>query len=193
MGPLGERLADHKAPGEGRLNALWALTRIDGASAQDGSVGVHGRGLDLSLAAIYSAGLHKDKDALADLINLTKNPNLAVRRQVATALGRLSKSEAVPALLEALRDDREDRWLEHALIYALIQIDAPAATRRGLTDSSSTVQRGALIALDQMANGNLTREEAIPLLSSADPAAAGGGPHCQGASLLGQANGRPPA
>ena len=29
-----------------------------------------------------------------------------------------------------------------------------------------------MIALDQMANGNLTREEAIPLLSSADPAAA---------------------
>ena len=44
VAPLGERLADHKAPGEGRLNALWALTRIHGASAQDGSVGVHGQG-----------------------------------------------------------------------------------------------------------------------------------------------------
>jgi putative membrane-bound dehydrogenase-like protein len=173
VAPLAARLGNHKTPREGRLNALWALNRIDEPAARQAvRPMMDGGGLDLSLAAIHSAGLHRDMNALPDLIKLTSNADLAMRRQAATALGRLGKPEAVPALLIALRDGGADRWLEHALIYALIQIHAPEATRRGLADSSSAVQRGALIALDQMPDGDLKREEAIPLLSSADPAAA---------------------
>ncbi|HVS34508.1 MAG TPA: c-type cytochrome, partial [Gemmataceae bacterium] len=60
----------------------------------------------------------------------------------------------------------------HALIYALIRLADPQATRMGLADASPAVQRGALIALDQMEGGGLKREEVLPLLSSADPATA---------------------
>ncbi len=171
--PLAERLADAKAPREGRLNAVWAITRIDGAAARKAVRPTLADGdLDVRLAAIHSAGLHRDLDALGDLVKLMTSPDFAVRRQAATALGRLGKSDAIPALLDALRDGGADRWLEHALIYALIQIHAPEATRRGLSDANPAVQRGALIALDQMPEGGLTRDEAIPLLSSADPATA---------------------
>ena len=171
--PLAERLADAKAPREGRLNAVWALTRIDGAAARQAvRPALADADLDVRLAAIHSAGLHRDIDATEDLIKLLTNADFAVRRQAATALGRIGKPDAVPALLNGLREGAADRWLEHALIYALIQIGDRDATRRGLADASPAVQRGALIALDQMADGGLTREEAVPLLSSADPATA---------------------
>jgi putative heme-binding domain-containing protein len=110
-------------------------------------------------------------DALPDLLKLLKDSDPAARRQAATALGRLGKPDAAAPLLDALRDGAADRWLEHALIYALIQIGDRDATQRGLADASPAVQRGAMIALDQM-GGGLTREEVVPLLSSADPATA---------------------
>ena len=166
-------MADARAPRQVRLNAVRALTRIDGPAARKAvRQALTDADLDVRLAAIHSAGLHRDVGALNDLIKLLTHADFAVRRQAATALGRLGKPEAVPPLLGALRDGAADRWLEHALIYALIQIADRDSTRRGLADSSPAVQRGALIALDQMDNGGLTREEVTPLLSSADPATA---------------------
>src|SRR5207245_2217426 len=58
----------------------------------------------------------------------------------------------------------------HAAIYALIEINDPNRTRRALAEANPAVQRGALIALDQMKDGGLTRNEVVPLLSSNDPA-----------------------
>ncbi len=171
--PLAMRVADARAPRQVRLNAVRALTRIDGPAARKAvRPALADADLDVRLAAIHSAGLHRSVGALNDLIKLLTHADFAVRRQAATALGRIGKPEAVPPLLGALRDGAADRWLEHALIYALIRIDDRDATRRGLSDPSPAVQRGALIALDQMDNGGLTREEVTPLLSSADPATA---------------------
>ena len=70
----------------------------------------------------------------------------------AAALGRLGGRDTVPKLLEALRGGA-DRFVEHALVYALIEIGDRAATLAGLTDASPAVNRGALIALDQMERG----------------------------------------
>jgi len=61
-----------------------------------------------------------------------------------------------------------DRFLEHALIYALIQLDDPQATAAGLAAKGTQVRRAALIALDQMADGNLRQEQVLPLLSTDD-------------------------
>ena len=144
MPPLAERVADAKAPREGRLNAVWALTRIDGPAVRKAvRPALADADLDVRLAAIHSAGLHRDVGALEDLIKLLAHADFAVRRQAATALGRIGKPDAVPPLLNALRDGAADRWLEHALIYALIQIADRDATRRGLSDASPAVQRGA--------------------------------------------------
>jgi putative membrane-bound dehydrogenase-like protein len=170
---LAARVKDVKAPRDGRLNALWALTRIDAPSAR---AAVHpalaDADLDLRLAALESVGLNRDKESYPDVVKCLSDADLGVRRQAATALGRLGKADAVPALLAGLRDGASDRWLEHALIYALIQIGDRDAVRRGLSDASPAIQRGALIALDQMTDGGLKREEVVPLLSSADPATA---------------------
>ena len=69
----------------------------------------------------------------------------------------------MPALLDALRAGA-DRFLEHALIFALIRIDDREDTLAGLQDTNPTVRRAALIALDQMDHGGLTRELVTPHL-----------------------------
>ena len=102
-------------------------------------------------------------------------------------------------LLQSLRKGAEDSFLQHSLIYALIEIGAFEATLPALSDDDPQVRRAALIALDQMngteqrapnpsnrghallnphrgntfryiANKALTREHIAPLLDADDPA-----------------------
>lgn len=88
-------------------------------------------------------------------------------RVAAETLGRLADSKSIDALFKsAARTD--DRQLQHAFAYALIEIADPVATRKGLSSDNSKLRRVALIALDQMAGGGLKPEQVTPLLSSTD-------------------------
>jgi putative membrane-bound dehydrogenase-like protein len=152
-----------------RRNAVWTLAQIDGAEAR-AAVRLALADSDSSVrqTATCVAGLHRDAAALERLAELVVSKEPAIRREAATALGRTRRAAAVPALFNGLRAGG-DRFLEHALIYALIDIADREATRKGLSDSSPVVRRGALIALDQMEGGQLTRELVIPLLNTSDP------------------------
>lgn len=155
---------------EVRKTALWTLARIDGAAARaaarnalsDGDAGVR-------QAAAFGAGLHRDGDAEGRLREMVLKDEPPVRREAATALGRIGRAETVPALLESLRM-AADRFLDHAIIYALIRIGDREATRLGLSDPSAEVRRGALIALDQMEGGNLEAAQVVPMLDPINPA-----------------------
>ncbi len=92
-----------------------------------------------------------------------------VRAAAATSLGQLRAASAVPQLLQGLGNS-VDRFLEHALIYALIEIDHRDATLAGLEHDSPAVRRGALIALDQMDSGQLTQQIVGSLLDTSDEA-----------------------
>lgn len=148
-------------------NAVWALTRIDTLEARAAVRGVlKDRDPSVRLAAVHSAGLHRDERAFSQLETLVVKDEIpAVRRQAATALGRLAKPQAVNALMEGLRTCSGDRFLEHALIFALIRINQREGVAPYLRDPAPAVRRGALIALDQMPGGNLAREEVTPLLN----------------------------
>src|SRR5262249_8845969 len=112
----------------------------------------------------------RDAEALPILAELVvKDLAPAVRREAATALGRTRQAAAVSALIDGMKSPA-DRFLEHSLIYALIEIGAQEATLKGLGDASPQVRRGTLIALDQMEKGNLTPELVTPLLNTPDPA-----------------------
>jgi putative membrane-bound dehydrogenase-like protein len=76
---------------------------------------------------------------------------------------------AMSALIDSLRKGGGDRLLEHSLIYALIRLNDRDRTLPILSDPNPDVRRAALIALDQMDDGNLTREEVTPLLDTDDP------------------------
>jgi putative heme-binding domain-containing protein len=120
---------------------------------------------------MHSAGLHRDSLAKSWLIRvLTGNDHPAAQRQAAVALGRLKETEAIEPLLTAMKNGNCDRFLEHALIYALIQIDNRDKTAPYLKDIDPHIRRAALIALDQMPNGKLTREELAEQLNTDDKA-----------------------
>jgi putative membrane-bound dehydrogenase-like protein len=171
-----------------RRNAVWTLTRIGSPKARETVrlIGLTDREPSVLAAAIYCAGATKDEAAVEDLTEiLTQGGNYAPRdgnphaeredhsvqpqivRQAATSLGQIGEPRAAPAILEVLHRD-SDRVLEHALIYALIEMDARDAAAEALASDSPRVRRAALIALDQMPSGNLTRDEVAALLDTTD-------------------------
>jgi putative membrane-bound dehydrogenase-like protein len=160
-----------------RCLALWTLARIGTPAARAAVRSALGdRAMAVRLTAATVAGLLRDRDAAPRLMERVRSdPVPAVRRQAASALGRLGTAAAVPALLDGLRGEA-DRFLEHALLYALIVIGDRQATLPGLRDPDPRVRRGALIALDQMEGGGLALEQVVPLLSDPDAA-------CQQAAL----------
>jgi putative membrane-bound dehydrogenase-like protein len=154
-----------------RRNAIWALTRIATPQAQ-GSVrllGLADKDSSVLAAATYSAGAMRDAAAVKDLVALITAGDTPphIRREAATSLGRIGNSAGVQPILEALHQD-SDRVLEHALIYALIEIADRGATAKGLASDSPRVRRAALIALDQMPEGQLSRDEVAALLDTSD-------------------------
>jgi putative membrane-bound dehydrogenase-like protein len=155
---------------QARLQAIWALTRIETPAAR---AVVHRAFVDADAgvrrAAARSAFTTRDAGAASELRRLLADADPAVRRDAAAALGRIDAREAVAALLDALNAPDLDRTLEHALIYALIEIDEPAATAAGLTRPQPAVRRGALLALDQMPSDPLAPATVLPLLDATHP------------------------
>ncbi len=152
-----------------RRNAVWALSRIGTSPPRQALCqALADRDASVLQAAVHALGILREPGAVQRLRQLVVQGEAPVRREAATALGLIGRAEAVPALLESLRS-AGDEFLEHALTYALIEINAPAPTSVGLSDSMARVRRAALVALDQMRDGRLTRELVAPLLDSADP------------------------
>jgi putative membrane-bound dehydrogenase-like protein len=163
-------LTDAPAPRRARLNAVWALCRMHSPAARTASrAALADKDATVREAAVHAVFSHRDREAVDQLLPLLRDTSPSVRRETATALGVLGNRKAVPALREALAGDN-DRLLEHALVYALIEIDDRAGVLPGLAHASPRVRRAALIALDQMDHGNLTSGLVVPLLGSADPA-----------------------
>ena len=153
-----------------RRNALWALSRIDDSEARRAvRAALNDADPSVKHVAVYALGLARDPEAIAALQRLVVSDDPPIRLKAAEALGRIRKADAIPALLASVRQGGFDRFLEHALIYALIQINAPTATRPALADASPRVRRVALIALDQMSDRRLTRDQIVPLLDTDDP------------------------
>lgn len=162
------------SPPARRQQAVWALCRIAANTTDGRALAVLREALSdadpgVLLPAIRSLASIRDRAAVSPLLPLLSHPDLAVQREAATALGRTGDSTAIPALLAAL-STAHDRFVEHAVIYALIEIDDPGPTRAGLAAPQPQIRRGALIALDQMDHGGLTRDEVIPLLDTDDQA-----------------------
>jgi putative membrane-bound dehydrogenase-like protein len=153
-----------------RMGAAWALARIEGDAARPAArPALRDADARVRLVAAHVAGLHVDAESLGSLMALLKEGEPAVRREAAAAIGRIGRPEGVAALLEGLRS-AGDRFLDHALIFALIAIDDREETLKGLGDPDPNVRRGALIALDQMRDGGLTADLVTPFLAPNEPA-----------------------
>lgn len=141
-----------------RREAIYVLSRIGTPAARAAvRAALDHDDSGVREVALHCIGLERDADALPALLRMVTKAAPPERRKAAEALGRLGKSQAVPAILEGLRRGPGDRFLEHSLIYALIRIGSFENTLSALADPNPHVRRAGLIALDQM-NG---REEAL--------------------------------
>lgn len=168
-----------------KRNALWVVTRIRGRIASQLRSGesvsyqstpeVLRAGLldgatSVRQTACRSVATHPDKAFLPILKDRLKDDDAGVRREAAKAVGRIYHPQAVPALLAALGRAGIDRSEEHAIIYALIEIDDPEATAAGLVSKEAPTVRGALLALEAMNDADLTSRRLLPFLNSSDAA-----------------------
>ncbi len=155
---------------QARRNAVWALCRMRDSKARTGvRLALADKELSVRLAAAHAVGLNRDGEAESILEKLMLDEEMPLRLKSAEALGRIGKAVAVPALLESLRKGA-DQFLEHALIYALIRINDRKSTLAALDDANPRVRRAGLIALDQMKDGNLARDQVVPVLDTDDSA-----------------------
>ncbi len=166
---IGETPANTARGAAGRLGVVWTACRIDHPRARV----IVRRALrdpdpDVRQAAAHAAGLWRDREATAGLIALLESGPAPAARASAEALGRLGDRSAVPALLSAAAR-ASDRIMEHSVTYALIEIDDPASTRRGLEAPSAATRRSSMIALDQMDGGGLDARLAAARMADADP------------------------
>ena len=154
---------------EMRAAGIFALSRIGTPNAM---IGVRSGLIDPSAVVRTSAaralGLAKDKLSVDKLMELVQKDRFAVRRQAATALGQIGDKRAVSALLKASAINN-DRFEEHALIYALIKLNDAGLLQAALNNLSANVKRTALIALDQIGGTALNKENVSPFLTSKNP------------------------
>jgi putative membrane-bound dehydrogenase-like protein len=134
-----------------RLGIVWTLNSMDSPEAR---LVVRTMVLDpdptVAAAALHGISLWRDAPAKEHLLHTLKHWQPHVQRLAVECLGRIGEADAVPALLELADKTGNDRALEHAVIYALIEIGAVKETEKGLTSESSRIRKAALIALDQM-------------------------------------------
>jgi len=175
-----EQVISPNATTLGRRNALWAFSRMEDLDNGPllGKCLVEGKP-SVRIAAAKTAGLKNDIIALIITLNVAAKSSPPVRREMARSIGVIatdkdlsaeSRGDAVQKLFSILTVAETDRVLEHTIIYALIRIAHRKATLPYLKHKNPRVRRAALIALDQMEGGHLTRELVTPLLDTDDPA-----------------------
>ncbi|CAG5018150.1 hypothetical protein DYBT9275_05941 [Dyadobacter sp. CECT 9275] len=152
-----------------RAAVIFILSRIKTPQAMEAiRLSLHDKSAVVRVAAARVLGLAKDTQSLDRLMKLLQTDTaLPVRRQAATALGQIGNKKAVAVLLAASAND-SDRIVNHAVIYSLITLAHPDPLLKALENSSAAIQNAALIALDQMDNSPLRKEQLIPILSSND-------------------------
>ena len=87
--------------------------------------------------------MEKDSAAVDRLMSMVKQDQAAGRREAATALGQIGDQRAAPALVAAAAR-ADDRFIEHAVTYALIELKSPAALLEALQHSNPHISKAAL-------------------------------------------------
>lgn len=163
------RTLQQSGPPTVRRGVIWALSRMQTTNAAKVlRLGLQDKDLNVRHVAVHAAGMERDKRSVSQLIQIfSEDAAPWIRREAATALGRIADATAVPHLLEGLKN-HVDVFLDHAIIYALIQINQPELTEAGLENSNIRIRRGALLALSQMNKANLSRGQILLALKSSD-------------------------
>ncbi len=163
-------MENRESPSVAILKSLFALSKIGGDKAMDALiVGLSNPYEEVRIATARVMGLIREARFVPALTqSLSSDTSLAVKRQVATALGQIGENAAIPALLLASRNVDNDRMTEHAISYALIEINDAKKVIPGLRSEVSKERKTALIALDQMDGYQLAPHQIHEFLSDPD-------------------------
>ena len=128
-------IRQHSSSEEVRSQAVWGLFRIGAPEAETQvRAALRDASLTVRIAAATAVGMARDREAVGRLMEMVQQDQPAARRQAATALGQIGDDRAIPALIAAsVRAD--ERFIEHAVIYALIQLGNPEALAPALKNS----------------------------------------------------------
>ena len=116
-------------------------------------------------AAARCAGMAGDRDAVGRLTTMAGADHPAPRRQAAAALGQIGDARVAQSLLAAA-GRADDRFIEHSIIYSLIQLGSAGPLQAALGDGDPRARKAALLALDQMDASPLRREDAARFLAA---------------------------
>ena len=164
-----------------RTNCVWTLTRLmqqselAGAASRALRPALSDAATDVRQAACHGFARSANPLEAAWIIPLLSEAEPAVRRQAAATLGMQGCLEAIPQLVSALGREGIERAEEHAIIYALIEMEDPDAIRsawRAVQGETTSMPqwRGMVIALDQIDGGDLQWKEVELGLASNDAA-----------------------
>jgi len=166
---MGEGSVEALAGKSGSSAAVFALSRIGGGKALRAMRrSLTDSNADVRQAAARMLGMARDAESVPQLLEMARKEDPRVRRQAVAALGQIGDKRALSALLDAAANP-EDRFVEHSIIYSLIQLRDAAALMTKLTDASVRVRKAALIALDQMESSPLREQQVMPFLEDPDP------------------------
>ena len=148
-----------------RLSAVWAFSQWHSAASLSSlQTALEDRSETVRRAAMIAWANNAFLGEHEPVLKILQDGSPSFRRLAAEVIGR-DGGGAVPHLLEAA-GKVNDRPLEHAIIYALIQTRQPKQTAEGLASTNAATLRAALIALDQMEGGGLKPEQVTPFLAS---------------------------
>lgn len=153
---------------EFRCAAVFGLFRIGTPKAQAAvRAALSDADFSVRIAAARSAGMARDRAAVERLMEMAQRDELPVRRQAAASLGQIGDPRATRALLAAAAE-AQDRFIEHSIIYSLMELHDRPPLLSALADRQPRVRKAALIALDQMDASSLDRRHIAPFLGDPD-------------------------
>ncbi|MBI0397520.1 PVC-type heme-binding CxxCH protein [Cyclobacterium marinum] len=151
-----------------RTKAVFLLFRTQNPRAWNQLVlGLKDKSDQVKIATARVVGMAEVISAKKELIQLLdKQPNLALARQVAVALGQIGDPEATTPLLKLMKTNGADRFISHAVIFALIQMENEDLLLEELKNGN--FNKAALIALDQKQSPLLKENLVQNYLSNSD-------------------------
>lgn len=161
-----------------RLHGIWGLGQIGANYAERGFPAQIAGGMDLLVKLLSDPeaevraqatkvlGERRYEKAFAGLEEGLKDQSPRVRFFAANSLGKLGRTEAVPALFALLRQNADsDPYIRHAAVMGLSRIADVDALLGAVQDPSDSVRMGVLQALRR-----LQRPEVGMFLQDANPA-----------------------
>ncbi len=132
------------------VNGLWALSRMQSGVAKSAVRTVLDKGSTEAalVAAIRSVVETKDQQAMSFLVKLLERVSGPAQREAVAALGKFKHAGALPVLTKML-SHAMDRQMEHAVLYALIQLGQPEALTTALNPRQTQIMQRVLTVMDQ--------------------------------------------